>query len=151
MGTPTRAKATKFTKLHFGSTDAPAGFIKLGEVKSFDGPNGTAPTIDVSNFDSEEAEFIPGLSMPGELQFSGNFVGDDAGQQQVDQDRVDGTVRYWRLELADHATLPTMYTFLASVTAFSLSGATNGAYEMKGTLKISGKVTKVYRGMARPS
>jgi hypothetical protein len=145
MGTPTKAKSTKFTKLYLGLTNAPAGFQKIGEVKSFDGPNGTAPTIDVSNFDSPEAEFIPGLSMPGELQMAMNFVGSDAQQQQVDQDRVDGTVRYYRLELADHATSPTTYTFLASVTAFSLSGATNGAYEAKATLKISGSVTKTYR------
>jgi hypothetical protein len=145
MGTPSQAKATKFTKIFAGSTDAPAGFIKIGEVKSFDGPNGTAPTIDVSNFDSEEAEFIAGLSMPGELQMTMNFVGSDAMQQQLDQDRVDGTRRYYKLEFADHATSPSTRTFLASVTAFSTSGATNGAYDAKATLKISGKVTKTHR------
>lgn len=145
MGTPSKAKNTKFTKLSAGAVDAPAGFIKIGEVKTFDGPSGTAPTIDVSNFDSPEAEFISGLSMPGELQMSMNFVGSDAMQQQLDQDRVDGTRRYYQLELADHPTKPTTYTFLASVTAFSLSGATNGAYEAKATLKISGQVAKTYR------
>lgn len=145
MGTPTKAKSTKFTKIYAGAIDAPAGFVKIGEVKDFTGPNGSAPTIDVSNFDSSEAEFIPGLSMPGELQMSMNFVGSDAMQQQLDQDRVDGTLRYYQLVLADHATSPTTYTFLASVTAFDLSGKTNGAYESKATLKISGKVTKTYR------
>jgi hypothetical protein len=74
-----------------------------------------------------------------------NFVGSDAMQQQMDQDRVDGTVRYWKLEFADHATTPSTRVFLASVTAFSTSGATNGAYDAKATLKISGKVTKTHR------
>jgi hypothetical protein len=145
MSTPTKAKSTKFTKIYAGSTDSPAGFLKIGEVKSFDGPNGTAPQIDASNFDSPEAEFVPGLSMPGELQMSGNFVGCDAGQQQLDQDRVDGISRYYKLELADHATSPTTYTFLAAVTSFSLSGQTNGIYDFKTTLKISGQVVKTYR------
>jgi hypothetical protein len=145
MGTPTKAKATKFTKLQAGQTGTPTGFETIGEVKSFDGPNGTAPQIDVSNFDSPEAEFVPGLSMPGELQMTMNFVGSDTMQQQLDSDRVAGTSRYYKLELADHASSPTSYTFLASVTAFSLSGATNGVYEAKATLKISGSVTKTYR------
>jgi hypothetical protein len=145
MGTPTKAKSTRFTKLQAGGIDAPAGFITIGEVKSFDGPNGTAPQIDASNFDSPEAEFVPGLSMPGELQMAMNFVGSDAMQQQLDQDRVDGVKRYYKLELADHDTSPTAYTFLAAVTAFSLAGQTNGIYEAKATLKISGQVTKTYR------
>lgn len=145
MGTPTKAKSTRFTKLYAGAEDSATGFEQIGEIKSFDGPNGSAPTIDVSNFDSPEAEFIPGLSTPGELGCTGNFVGSDAGQQQLDSDRVEGIRRYYKLELADHASSPTTYTFLASVTAFSLSGATNGAYEMKATLKISGTVSKTYR------
>lgn len=145
MGTPTKAKSTKFTKIYAGSIDAPAGFIKIGEVKSFDGPNGSAPTIDVSNFDSEEAEFIPGLGMPGELQMTMNFVGSDQMQQQLDQDRVDGVLRYYKLEFADHATSPSTRVFLASVTSYSTAGATNGAYDAKATLKISGKVIKTHR------
>lgn len=141
----TKAKSTKFTKLKAGLTDSATGFEKIAEVKSFDGPNGTAPQIDASSFDSEEAEFVPGLSMPGELQMTLNFDGSDSGQQQLDADRVAGQSRYYQLELADHATNPTTYTFLASVTAFSISGATNGIYEAKCTLKISGKVEKTYR------
>lgn len=141
----TKAKSTKFTKIYAGSVDAPAGWIKVGEVKSFDGPNGTAPSIDASNFDSEEAESVPGLGMPGELGMTMNFVGCDAGQQQLDQDRVDGVSRYYKLEFADHATSPSTRVFFAAVTAYGTSGATNQIYEAKATLKISGKVTKTHR------
>jgi hypothetical protein len=141
----TKAKATKFTKIYAGSIDAPAGWIKIAEVKSFDGPSGTAPTIDASSFDSEEAEFVPGLSMPGELGLTLNFVGSDAGQQQLDSDRVNGVSRYYKLEFADHDTSPSTRVFLASVTAYSTTGATNGIYDAKATLKISGKVTKTHR------
>lgn len=144
MGTPTKAKQTKFTKIYAGAIDAPAGFIKIGEIKSFDGPNGTAPTIDASNFDSDEQEFVPALSMPGELQMAMNYIGSDGGQQQLEQDRVDGTTRYYKLEFADHATNPSTRVFRASVTAFSTSGATNNIYDAKCTLKISGKVTRTY-------
>lgn len=145
MGTPTKAKNTKYTKLQRGATATPTGFNTIGEVKTFDGPNGTAPQIDASNFDSPEAEFVPGLSMPGELQMTMNFVGSDTEQQGLDADRVAGTTRYYKLELADDSVSPTSYTFLASVTAFSLSGQTNGIYEAKCTLKISGTVAKTYR------
>jgi hypothetical protein len=145
MGTPTKAKSTKFTKIYAGSTDAPAGWIKIGEVVSFDGPNGTAPTIDASNFDSEEAEFIPGLSVPGEFQFAMNFVGSDQGQQQLDEDRVNLVRRYYKLEFADHDTEPSTRVFLAGVTMYSTSGATAGKYDAKAALKISGKVTKTHR------
>lgn len=145
MGTPTKAKSTKFTQLMRGAVASPTGFNTIGEVKSFDGPNGTAPQIDASNFDSSEAEFVPGLSMPGEVQMTMNFVGSDTEQQGLDADRVAGIVRYYRLQLADHDTNPTTYTFLASVTAFSVSGQTNGIYDAKCTLKVTGSVAKTYR------
>lgn len=145
MGTPTKAKSTKLTKIQRGDSATVESFNTIGEVKSFDGPNGTAPDIDVSNFDSTEAEFIPGLSMPGELQITMNFVGSDVEQQGLDADRVAGTRRNYRIVFNDHDVSPTTYTFLASVTAFSVSGGTNAAYEAKATLKISGSVTKTYR------
>lgn len=145
MGTPTQASSTKFTKLYRGAAASPTGFNKIAEVKTFDGPNGTAPQIDASNFDSPEAEFVPGLSMPGEVAMTANFIGNDTEQQGMDADRVAGTKRYWKLELADHDSDPTTYTFLASVTAFSISGQTNGVYDMKATLKVSGAVAKHYR------
>lgn len=140
----TKAKSTKNTKLQSGLTTSASGFTTIAEVKSFDGPNGTAPDIDVSSFDSSEQEFIPGLSAPGELQMTGNFVGSNLYQQQLDSDRVAGTKRYYKLLLNDHASDPTYMTFLASVTAFGISGGTPGAYEFKATLKISGAVTKHY-------
>ncbi len=146
MGTPSKAKSTKLTQLQRGDSATPTeNFYTIGEVKSFEGPNGTAPEIDVSNFDSTEAEFITGLSMPGELQMTMNFVGSDTQQQGLDADRVAGTRRNYKLILNDHDSQPTTFTFLASVTSFSLSGATNAAYEAKCTLKISGEVTKTYR------
>lgn len=140
----TKAKSTKKTKLQSGLTTSAAGFNTIAEIKSFDGPNGTAPDIEVSNFDSDEAEFVPGLSVPGELQMNGNFVGDNLYQQQLDADRIAGTKRYYKLELNDHASDPSYMTFLASVTSFGISGGTPGVYEFKATLKISGTVTRHY-------
>lgn len=140
----TKAKSTKKTKVQSGDTTGATNFVTIAEVVDFDGPTGTAPDIDVSSFDSDEQEFIPGLSAPGEVQLNGNFVGDSTQQQRLDSDRVAGTKRYYKIELNDHVSDPTYYTFLASVTAFKISGGTPGAYKFSATLKVSGTVTKHY-------
>lgn len=137
----TLAKSTRFTLVQVGDGDDPEDFSTIAEVKSFDGPSSNAPTIDVSSFDSVAVEKIPGLADSGEVQLGLNFIGSDAGQQQLQADHIDGTSRNYRIVFNDDESQPTTVTFLASVTKFQPSGQTNAAYELSVTLTVSGNPT----------
>jgi hypothetical protein len=142
----TLAKSTRSTivELHDGTGASPptdGTFDPIAEVKSFDGPSSTAPTIDVSSFDSTAVEKIAALADAGEVSLGLNFIGSDTGQQDLNEIHYSGEARYFRITFNDHDTTPTTCTFLASVTGFQTSGQTNAAYELSVTLTVSGTPT----------
>ncbi len=142
----TQAKSTRNTivEVHDGTGATPptdGAFIAIGEVKSFDGPSSTAPTIDVSSFDSDAVEKIAALADAGEVQLGLNFIGPDSGQQELNELHYSGEARYYRITFNDHDSSPTSVTFLASVTGYQASGQTNAAYELSVTLTVSGQPT----------
>lgn len=142
----TLAKSTRNTlvELHDGTGSNPpvdGNFGAIAEVKSFDGPSSTAPTIDVSSFDSDAVEKIAALADAGEVQLGMNFIGSDDGQQELNELHYSGEARYFRITFNDHDSTPTTVTFLASVTGLQPTGETNAAYELSVTLTVSGQPT----------
>jgi hypothetical protein len=141
----TKAKAAKGTALKRGDGGAPETFTTVGEVVSFNGPNGTLPTFDASSFDSTGAEVGAGLPDPGEISFEMLFVGGNPGQQGLEADRFAGTLRNFQLVLNDHATTKTTFSGSAYVTEFALTGGgPNEPYKASCKLKFSGPLTKSY-------
>jgi hypothetical protein len=134
----TLAKSTRFTQVQIGDGDDPEDFNTIAEVKSFDGPSSSAGTIDVSSFDSRMVEKIQALADGGELSLDLNFVGSDAGQQELYQLHVNGRKRNYRVVFNDHDDTPTILALEASVSSFKPSGATNAAYQLSVGLTVSG-------------
>lgn len=135
---PTKAKASKGLVLRRGGN-------AIAEVTSVSGPNGTLATIDATSHDSTATEFIAGLPDSGEVTFDFNFVGNDAQQQGLETDRVNGTLGAYTLVLNDHAATKTTYTFSAFVTAFGLNpGGVGDKLTGSATLRITGGTTKTY-------
>jgi hypothetical protein len=143
---PSKAKAAKGTQLKRGDGATPTeSFTTVGEVLNFSGPEGSAPAIDVTSFDSTATEVIAGLPDNGEVSFDTNFVGGNAQQQGLEADRIAGTLRNFRLQLNDNASSPTTYAFSAIVTKVGLAGGdSNQAYKLSITLRVSGATTKIY-------
>jgi hypothetical protein len=134
----TKAKPSKGLTLKRGG-------VAIAEITTISGPNGTAPVIDATSHDSEAAEHVMGVPDSGEVSFDFNWVGSDAAQQALDDDRELGTLSTYVLTLNDHLTTKSTRTFLATVTAFGLNpGGPNDKLSGSCTLKISGKATKTY-------
>lgn len=148
----TKAVSTAGVKLQRGAGDGPPEtFATIAEVSNISGPNESADTIEVTSFDSAAREYIPGLRDGGEVSFDFNFVGEDTSQAALRSDFAAGTVRNWRIDCDDATatlTVPSKYTFAASVIALGTTFATNDAIKGSCTLKISGAVGFTARAAA---
>ena len=68
--------------LSIGNSSSPITYTTIGEVKGVAGPDLKVETADVTNVQSPGGvkEFKPTLTDPGELDFTCNYIPDDAGQ-----------------------------------------------------------------------
>lgn len=146
MGTPTKAKSTKNTKIQLGDGGAPESFTTVGEVTSFSGPSAEQNEIDVTNFDSAGREYIgDGLADGGQVTFDMNFVGSDAQQQALRAAVESGVTKNMKVILNDNLSTPTTFSFAAVIKKFDgPKGGIGEAYKASITTRVSGAVTKVY-------
>jgi hypothetical protein len=134
----TKAKASKGLVLK--RSTAP-----IAEITSLSGPSGTLTAIDVTSHDSLATEYIGGMPDSGEVNFDFNWIASSESQQGLEADRESGTISPYTLELNDHGTTKSSYTFNALVTSFSLSaGGVGDKLSGSCTLRITGKATKTY-------
>jgi hypothetical protein len=138
----TKAVSTRGLALKHGDGGGPETFTTVGEVTSLKGPTESAPTIDVTSFDSTGHEFIAALPMPGTVDFDMNYVGSDAQQQALRVDLRAGTRRNFKIVASDQrtgGTKPTTITFTAVVTKMEfVGGGIDQALKGSGSLQISG-------------
>lgn len=135
----TKAKSSKGIKLQRGDGGGTEVFTTIAEVTNVKGPSEKAGQLDATSFDSTSMEFIAGLADSGEITFDLNFVGSDAQQQGLRTDLRAGTLRNFKLILADHATTPTTISFAAIVTAApEISASVNAVVKSSCSVKISG-------------
>lgn len=146
MGTPTKAKSTKNTKVQRGDGAVSESFTTIGELTSFGAPGREQGEIDVTNFDSTAKEFIgDGLADGGTIQLDMNFVGGDGQQQGLRTDCESGVTRNFKIILNDHASTPTTFSFPAIVKKVDgPKGSIGEAYKMSVTLRVAGADTRSY-------
>lgn len=131
-------QAVKFqgTKLHaMSGTDA----TEVGEVTGLDGPGGQAPVIDATHSLSVAREKLMGLPDEGQITVTLNSVWDDSGQVELKSRRSAQTLDDYRIQINDAAS--TEMTFQAYCLGFSYSSATDGKWDARVQLEISGPVT----------
>lgn len=137
---PTQAIKSKGVLLQRATGGSPDVFQTIAEVTSFNGPTKTLPTDDATNFDSTWEESIAGVPSGGEVTLGGNFIPGNAGQQGLEDDLENGTLRAFRIVYTDSAS--SKKEFSAYVTAFAASsGGPNNKVSFSATLKVSGAVT----------
>lgn len=127
----------------FGAAAAPlvAAMSKIGEVVELSPPNRSKDAVEATHFESEDAyrEFISGLKDGGEISVTYNRVGDDAGQESVDEAfDYDGKV-YVFIDLP--FAVPKRWTLRGIVTAREDEVPLDDKMQGSFTLKVSGKPT----------
>lgn len=120
-----------------GGTATPATTTKINGVMSFDGFDGTADELDVTDLDSTAKEFISGIKDEGKFGFEiKNLTKTDPGQQALRANRTSGAVVGMTLTLPDLSVA----TFSVIVKSMPTSGGVNAVLKGKVDCRISGPV-----------
>lgn len=121
-------------------TATPITFTQVNNVHDFQGFDGAASEIDVSNLSSTAKEFMLGLVDPG--QFSINFDADlnDAGQQALRSRQQSGVITQFQLVLPGGGANKT-YTWSGFVKKFDAKGGVDQKVGGSCDIRISGPVT----------
>ena len=133
------------TQLFWGDTTAytTASTCLIGEVKSFDGPSGSAGVIDKSHLGSTYKEKIIGLPDEGQIALEVNLVPSDAAQMKMKTDRAARTKKSWILKLSDStsAGAETRLKGEGYCTGFAVSGAVDDVVKGSISIEIDGGVS----------
>lgn len=137
------AKSTTLgTKLYVENPATGDAFIAVGRITQISVPGPTKPEIDVTDFDSTGAEFLPGLPDYGSLDFSLNYDGDDPGQEILfdDAQDPDAPVRDFYIDFTQQDV---RFEFSGYVASFvPQAGGVGQAYTANGSIRVSGSVTR---------
>lgn len=114
------------------------GIATIGNIISYDGFDGAAQEIDITNLSSTAKEYEVGLVDNGNFGFEVNVDDTDAGQAAITVAKNAGTTDTYVLTLTGGATR----TFDALVTSFSESSGVDDVVKGSVSLKISGSVVK---------
>lgn len=122
-----------------GGTFTPVTYSAVGNVKSFNGFDGAASEIDVTNFASVAKEFRLGLIDNGMISFECHLDNADGWQLACRAAQVGSLLKTFKLILPSGST-PNA-SFSGFVKKFSLQGAVDGVVAASIDVKISGAVT----------
>lgn len=115
----------------------PLNWTKIENLVSFNGFDGQASELDVTDLDSTAKEFMLGLQDWGTFSFDVNRDFNDAGQQAVDAAKRSGSQKSFKLTLPNLKTK----TFNGYVKNSPLEGGVDQVLKTSGvTLRITGDV-----------
>lgn len=118
-------------------TATPQTWTKIENLISFNGFDGQASELDITDLDSTAKEFMLGLQDWGTFTFDVNRDFNDAGQQAVDAAKRAGAKRSYKLTLPNGKTK----TFDAYCKNSPLEGGVDQVLKTSGvTLRITGDV-----------
>lgn len=120
-----------------GGTATPETFTKINGFVSYDGFDGSAGDLDVTDLDSVAMEFIAGLVDNGKFGFEVKRIKTDPGQIALRAALISGALKGFRLTLPD----TTVATWNALVKTMPVGGGVNAVMKGKVELKISGAVS----------
>lgn len=129
------------TKFYVEDPTTPGTYIAIGRLTSIGVPGPTKPEIDVTDFDSTGAEFLPGLPDFGSMDLSGNYDAEDAGQQVLFDD-AQSTATSTRNFRIDFTRQDMRFSFSGYVSKFTpTAGGVGAAYTFDASVRVSGAVT----------
>lgn len=130
---------TGLTLTFTSATATPATFTTIGNAKSFQGIDGTANEIDVTNMQSAAKEVRLGLPDSGQFTIEVDQDTTDAGQIAVRASQLAQTLKQYKITFASGAVL----TFSAYCKKFSTSAGIDQVIKGSIALRITGTYTLV--------
>lgn len=110
--------------------------VEIGELTGFTGPDGESNEIDVTHLRSIQKEYLVGLSVAGNISFTGWWLPNDPAQVAMRADQIAQTSATYTMTLTD--TPPSVMTFTAFVKQMGMAVAPDGAIALNGSLRITG-------------
>lgn len=129
------AQGTTFAVSASGS---PPSFSNIPEIRSIGGPDGAAPTIDVTDLDSTAREFLLGLKDEGAFSLDIMYIPANTVHAQLRSAWAARSLMQFRVTFADANT--TVWEFNGYVTGFSQRAAVDGVIEATVGIKITGAI-----------
>ena len=114
--------------------------VLVPEIKTFNGPTGTAAEIDVTSLDSTAREFLQGLKDEGEFTAQMNWVPQNTVHKALRDDFAGRITSSYSLTVPDASN--TTMSFQAFVREFPKTGGVDAPLEASVTFRITGPITE---------
>jgi len=129
------------TKLYYGTTTNAT--TEIGVITSISGPDETADSIEMTDFDSDAAEFVQGLRDPGELTLDVKYHQTHSATLRSIEERSDttNTPYIFRVVFNDDEATPTYWHCSGYITALGHAIPHDDIVRQSVTIKFTGKST----------
>lgn len=136
----TSAIEAQGTKFYVAALGSPPDFSAIPEIRTIGGPDGSAPTIDVTDLDSTAREYILGLKDEGSFSLGIMYRPDNAVHQTLRNAWGARTQLQFRIDFTDDST--TRWEFNGFVTGFSQNMGVDTVVEATVGIKITGAIVE---------
>lgn len=126
------------TKFAVSADVSPPVFADIPEIGTIGGPDGSAPTIDVTDLDSTAREYVLGLKDEGAFSLEINYIMANAVHAVLRAAWAARTKLRFRVTFSDSGT--TVWEFSGFVTGFSQQAAVDTVVKATVGIKITGSI-----------
>lgn len=126
-------------KLQIG-TGSPVSYSDIPEIRSFNGPGGSAAVIDTTDLASTAKEKRMGLQDEGQLSFEINFIPTNVQHVALRAAKASGAVTPFKLIFTDSEN--TEWSFNAFVLSVPIGGGVDNVVVGTVTLEITGSISE---------
>lgn len=130
------------TKVRVSADGSPPSFSDIPELRTIGGPDGSAPTIDVTDLDSTAREYILGLKDEGQIQLGFMYRPSNAVHAQLRDAWSDRTQLRFQIDFSDDTT---RWEFDGFVTGMPITAGVDTVVEGTCTIKITGAIEELAR------
>lgn len=134
----TNAILAQGTKFAVSPNASPPTFQDIPEIKTIGGPDGSAPTIDVTDLDSTAREYVLGLKDEGSFSLGIQYIPANSVHASLRTAWGARTQLRFRVTFTDTGT--TVWEFNGFVTGFSQTMGVDTVVEATVGIKITGSV-----------
>ena len=134
----TSAILSQGTKLAVSANASPPSYSDIPELRTIGGPDGTAPTIDVTDLDSTAREYVLGLKDEGAFSCGFMYIPANAVHASLRAAWSARTQLRFRLTFTDSGT--TVWEFNGFVTGLPTTIGIDTVVEGSLNIKITGSI-----------
>jgi hypothetical protein len=137
-----QALVAQGTALKIAALTSPYAYTEIPEIKTFNGPGGSATVIDVTDLSSVAREKRMGIMDEGQLTFTLHYIPTNTEHMALEAARESGEKASFQLTFTDSSP-STTWEFKGYVTTFAISGSVDGVIEGNVTIEITGLIQEV--------